>query len=188
MVSARKSASSSGSTPILRLSATFSTATGSPAIRTSPAVGSSKPVSSFTVVDLPEPFGPRKPKIAPRGTQRFRSRTAVKEPNCLVSPRASISQASIFLLLKFLLSRQPNYAFRVYAGNFKKGASDDTVDSHSIIVHRPFPGQGATSDLEGVFITGRRISNTAAEAAGDEQIDCADKERPGGRHFISRQR
>src|SRR5262249_23459928 len=109
-----------GSPPILRLSATLSTATGSPVIRTSPEVGDSKPVSSFTVVDLPEPFGPRKPKIAPRGTWRFRLLNAVKDPNFLVSPRASMSQASILSLLKFSFSRQPNYAFCVYVGAFKK--------------------------------------------------------------------
>ena len=31
-----------------------------------PSVGGSSPVSIFIVVDLPQPFEPRKPKISPR--------------------------------------------------------------------------------------------------------------------------
>ena len=36
-----------------------------------PSVGGSSPVSIFMVVDLPQPFEPRKPKISPRSIFRF---------------------------------------------------------------------------------------------------------------------
>src|SRR5579859_4496022 len=39
-----------------------------PRTQASPEVGASRPSSSFTAVVLPAPFGPRKPKISPRGT------------------------------------------------------------------------------------------------------------------------
>ena len=32
------------------------------------------------VVDLPAPFGPRKPTISPGATEKLRSSTAVREP------------------------------------------------------------------------------------------------------------
>src|SRR5579859_752724 len=41
---------------------------GWPSTHASPDVGASRPSSSFTAVVLPAPFGPRKPKISPRGT------------------------------------------------------------------------------------------------------------------------
>src|SRR5690348_16345660 len=42
------------------------------------------------VVDLPDPFGPRKPVTAPAGTVKLRSFTAVVLPYRLVSPRVTI--------------------------------------------------------------------------------------------------
>jgi hypothetical protein len=44
----------------------------------------------LTVVDFPEPLGPKKPKSVPGATCRLRLRTAVTEPNVLVTPRASM--------------------------------------------------------------------------------------------------
>src|SRR5688500_11065787 len=61
-----------------------------PAIRAPPSVGSRMPQSMRITVDLPEPFGPRKPKIDPRATEKLTSSTAVKLPNRLVSPSHSI--------------------------------------------------------------------------------------------------
>jgi len=43
------------------------------------------------VVVLPEPFGPRKPKIWPRGTSKSIASTAVNVPKRLVSPRTEIA-------------------------------------------------------------------------------------------------
>ena len=36
-----------------------------------PSLGGSRPVSIFMVVDLPQPFEPRNPKISPRSIFRF---------------------------------------------------------------------------------------------------------------------
>ena len=55
-------------------------AASSPHTSTVPEVGGSRPVSIFTVVDFPAPFGPRKTQIAPASTSRFRPSTAVKSP------------------------------------------------------------------------------------------------------------
>src|ERR1017187_6494611 len=58
-----------------------------------PRVGFSKPSSSLTVVDLPEPFGPSSPKTSPRRTSKSTLSTArafgrfQKSLNTLVSPR-----------------------------------------------------------------------------------------------------
>ena len=60
-----------------------------------PLVGMSKPHSMRIVVDLPEPFGPRKPKIAPFATFRLRLSTATNSPkvrrNCLTSTANIVS-------------------------------------------------------------------------------------------------
>src|ERR1019366_1804749 len=48
-----------------------------------PEVGLSKPQSMRMVVDLPAPFGPRKPKTSPLVTARLRRSTATKSPNFL---------------------------------------------------------------------------------------------------------
>ena len=42
------------------------------------------------VVDLPAPFGPRKPVTMPGSTTKLRSSTATLSPNLLVRPLASI--------------------------------------------------------------------------------------------------
>ena len=46
-----------------------------------PEVGERRPVSIRIVVDLPDPFGPRKPKTFPRGMSKLTSSTATNEPN-----------------------------------------------------------------------------------------------------------
>ena len=43
------------------------------------------------VVVLPEPLGPRKPKIEPRGTCRSIESTALCEPKLLVKPTVLIA-------------------------------------------------------------------------------------------------
>ena len=60
-------------------------------MRAVPAVGIMKPASMRIVVDLPAPFGPRKPNTSPRATLNETLSTAVKPPKRLVSPAISIS-------------------------------------------------------------------------------------------------
>src|SRR4029077_20678413 len=54
-----------------------------------PLVGARKPVIIFIVVDLPAPFGPRKPSTSPRGTVKEMSSTALSGPKCLTRCRIS---------------------------------------------------------------------------------------------------
>src|SRR2546425_11660146 len=65
-------------------------ATSNAAMRPAPALGWSRPQSMRMTVDLPEPFGPRKPKIEPFATLKLTESTAVKWPKRLVSPMHSI--------------------------------------------------------------------------------------------------
>ena len=59
-----------------------------------PLVAGRKPTSIFIVVDLPQPFEPRKPKISPGGILKLTWSTATKSPNLRVSPSASIAGVS----------------------------------------------------------------------------------------------
>src|SRR5579864_8304520 len=59
-------------------------ATSNPATVALPDVGGSKPHRMRMVVDLPAPFGPRKPKISPRFTSSETLSTATKSPKRLV--------------------------------------------------------------------------------------------------------
>ena len=60
-----------------------------------PSVGGSSPVSIFMVVDLPQPFEPRKPKISPRSIESVTLSTAVKVPKRWVRPCASIAISAV---------------------------------------------------------------------------------------------
>src|SRR5258705_6581483 len=91
MVRTSKRARSSGSTPISFLTVSGELRIELPAMKASPAVGFRRPVSILTVVDLPDPFGPRNPKIDPLGICRFRSCTATRRPKFLVRFWVSIS-------------------------------------------------------------------------------------------------
>ena len=57
-----------------------------PSKKMPPAVGSSNPVSIFTVVVLPEPLGPRYPKTSPGSIRKLTSSTAGMLLYRLVSP------------------------------------------------------------------------------------------------------
>src|SRR5450830_1884281 len=67
-----------------------------------PRVGFSKPSSSLTVVDLPEPFGPSRPNTSPRRTSKSTLSTAralgrfQKSLNTFVSPRTETTTSSDF--------------------------------------------------------------------------------------------
>src|SRR5579863_7337248 len=54
-----------------------------PRTNASPLVGLARPRSILIEVLLPAPFGPRKPKISPRGTVKVKSRTATLPPKTL---------------------------------------------------------------------------------------------------------
>src|SRR5258708_32701599 len=62
-----------------------------------PLVGYSRPRSNFTVVDLPEPFGPSRPNTSPCRTSKLTSSTAFalgrpqKSLNTFVRPRTAIT-------------------------------------------------------------------------------------------------
>src|SRR3989338_9152195 len=60
-----------------------------PSTPPSPLLGSRTPPSMRNAVDLPAPFGPRKPYSSPRRTSRSRWSTATSRPKRLVSPRVT---------------------------------------------------------------------------------------------------
>src|SRR5258707_8284113 len=62
-------------------------------MRSVPAVGGDTQPIIRMVELLPAPFGPRKPNASPRCTSKSTPSTAVRLPNCLISPRAWISGA-----------------------------------------------------------------------------------------------
>src|SRR5579872_3394076 len=68
-----------------RLTSSGCRLTSKPPTTARPEVGAISPHSTRMVVDLPAPLGPRKPKISPGWTSKFRSATAVKSPKRLVS-------------------------------------------------------------------------------------------------------
>src|SRR6185503_14171388 len=76
------------------LISSFCLTTSKPPMRAPPSLGSSKPHSMRITVDLPEPFGPRKPKMEPFATLRLTELTAVKCPKRFVRPIHSIMAES----------------------------------------------------------------------------------------------
>src|SRR5215472_715709 len=65
-----------------------------PRYRTSPAVGSSNPVSMRTVVLFPDPLGPRYPSTSPGATVKLTWSTTGRRLYSLVMPRTSSMGAS----------------------------------------------------------------------------------------------
>ena len=74
------SPASCSATPIRRRARSGWWATSTPATRAVPEVMESSVVSMRTVVDLPAPFGPRKPNTSPAATSRSTPRTASTTP------------------------------------------------------------------------------------------------------------
>jgi hypothetical protein len=83
----------SGTNPTRLLTAMGSLRRSTPQIVAVPLVGSNMPVSIFRVVDLPAPFGPRKPTICPAGTSNESESTAICAPKRLVSCCKEIIQS-----------------------------------------------------------------------------------------------
>ena len=105
-MSSKSSVSCCGTTPIRCLISAPATAGSRPSTFSSPAVtGETAPIIRIVEV-LPAPFGPRKPNVSPRSTVKSIVSTAVKSPNCLVSPRASIRARSA-TPLKLPFARMP---------------------------------------------------------------------------------
>ena len=67
-------------------------------MRSVPAVGGDTQPIIRMVELLPAPFGPRKPNASPRCTSKSTPSTAVRFPNCLISPRAWINGASALIV------------------------------------------------------------------------------------------
>ncbi len=68
--------------------------TSNPATMALPAEGGSRPHSMRMVVVLPEPLGPRKPKMSPRRTSKLTWSTATKEPKRRARPSAWTARSS----------------------------------------------------------------------------------------------
>src|SRR3954451_19134316 len=66
-----------------RLASIGDSTTSKPPTVTFPEVGGMKPVTMRMVVDLPAPFGPRKPSTSPRSTVKETPSTARLAPNVL---------------------------------------------------------------------------------------------------------
>ncbi len=67
---------------------------GVPNTETVPLVGVSRPVINRTVVVLPHPLGPIRPRIRPRSTVRSSGRITSRSPNVLVTCSATTSGPS----------------------------------------------------------------------------------------------
>ena len=66
--------------PMTRRTCSGSRRTSIPATTASPSSGRLRVVRTFTVVDLPAPFGPRRPKTVPASTLNERPSSAVTSP------------------------------------------------------------------------------------------------------------
>src|SRR5215831_5368422 len=107
-VSRSRSPMPSGTTPIWRFTSTGCAAKSSPSSSILPALGASRPVSILMVVDLPAPFGPRKPKNCPASTRKLIASTALNDPNVRVSPSVRIA-TSLIRAARFRHPRVPLY-------------------------------------------------------------------------------
>ena len=76
---------------MFRRTASRSRTTSCPATLACPAVGLASVHKILMVVDLPAPFGPRKPNVSPRATAKSMPRTASMSPYFLVSPDTTMA-------------------------------------------------------------------------------------------------
>src|SRR5713101_2617 len=72
-----------------------------------PALGASRPVSILIVVDLPAPFGPRKPKNCPLSTVRSIWLTATSSPKRRVSFSVTMAGWVMFFLAPGICPEAP---------------------------------------------------------------------------------
>src|SRR6202012_5352764 len=76
---------------MLRRTVSRSLTTSYPATLAVPELGSARVHRILMVVDLPAPFGPRKPKVSPAATSKLIPRTASISPYFLVSSLTEIA-------------------------------------------------------------------------------------------------
>src|SRR5580700_8377758 len=82
---------------MLRRTVSRSRTTSWPATLAEPEVGSARVHRILMVVDLPAPFGPRKPNVSPAATSKSMPRTASISPYFLVSALTEIALAEVAL-------------------------------------------------------------------------------------------
>src|ERR1700721_760115 len=80
---------------MLRRTVSRSETTSWPATLAVPEVGSARVHRILIVVDLPAPFGPRKPKVSPAATSKSMPRTASISPYLLVSALTEIADVTL---------------------------------------------------------------------------------------------
>src|ERR1700730_7778711 len=86
---------------------------GRPRISACPEVGNTSCMSSFSVVVLPAPLGPRKPKTSPASTSRVKRavRTFSPEPDCVIfcqlrgGERTHVPELFLTRVLELVLDR-----------------------------------------------------------------------------------
>src|SRR5256885_16612880 len=81
--------------------------TSAPAKVTVPEVTGRSPVRQLKKVDLPAPLGPIRPRMSPSSTATEALSTALKAPDALATPLASISMAARRLALDAACYRPP---------------------------------------------------------------------------------
>src|SRR5512145_110299 len=92
-----------------------------PATVPPPPLGESSPQSMRMVVDLPAPFGPRKPKISPRRTVRLTRLTAIKSPKRFSrSCRTTAAGESITVMASPLPARTDHRDKDIFEGRFDR--------------------------------------------------------------------
>src|SRR6266849_1229929 len=99
-----------------------SRSTSNPSTLACPSVGARRPHKIRMSVDLPEPLGPRRPKISPRGTCSVTASSARKLPKSFETPWTSIP-------ISLLTSGPPLHA-EVDIGRHPRFESRVGVDEH----------------------------------------------------------
>src|SRR5437899_1734067 len=93
--------------------------TSTPKSEAEPAVGFTNPSSTFIVVVLPAPFGPRKPKTSPVLTLRLRPFTAVLTPCPKPRPRYSTRKSRISKIAFINIADLETNVWIVFEGEFQ---------------------------------------------------------------------
>src|SRR5579871_889155 len=166
------------------LAAAGSAQTSIPSTQTCPASGRSRPVAMRSVVVLPAPLGPTRPKNEPRGTSSDSPATATFAPNRLARPRSTTAgQASYngrrlgLCAGRGLGRRRPGLRCRLAllrpggdGGRLRRRAEaelglDGLEATVALLVHRRL------FDLEHARLDGLALDLCGAERAGVAQLD-----------------
>src|SRR5574340_1176577 len=110
--------------------------TSNPATVPEPPVGAKIPVSMRIVVDLPAPFGPRKPKISPFCTSKLTPFTTMKLPKRF---SRFLTTTAFSLLLAFMASVLPLGGQDRYENVFERWLDGaDATDGKARVHEHPF--------------------------------------------------